>query len=56
MKRRAVAVLTLAAVLLTACGGQEAAKGLKTFTEPGTRSPPRRGRARFWLRTAVQCL
>ena len=36
MKRRAVAVLTLAAVLLTACGGQEAAKGLKTFTEPGT--------------------
>jgi len=36
MKRRAVAVLTLAAVLLTACGGQEAAKGRKTFTEPGT--------------------
>lgn len=36
MKRRAVVVLMLAAVLLTACGGQEAAKGLKTFTEPGT--------------------
>ena len=36
MKRRAVGVLTLAAVFLTAGGGQEAAKGLKTFTEPGT--------------------
>ena len=36
MKGRAVAALTLAAVLLTACGGQETAKGLKTFTEPGT--------------------
>ena len=36
MKGRAVAALTLAAVFLTACGGQETAKGLKTFTEPGT--------------------
>ena len=38
MRRKAVAALTLAAVLLTACGGQEAAQGLKTFTEPGTLS------------------
>ena len=36
MRRKAMAVCLLGAVLLAGCGGGGSAKGVKTFTEPGT--------------------